>query len=710
MFSKHDQKWMCNGLLERVGRKLWWGVGLTAVILILSACGGGDEGNTPAPVVEIEGEEPSDDLPVQVEVEPTEDAVEEVAEEVVEPTATPLPLPTSTPQPTATPAGPTVSLASGEYIYSNGNKVRDVALFNDALWASSTGGLVRYDLASGEARKYTTLDGLPNIGTYSVEVCPVDGEDRLIVGHRDGLSLYDAATDSWEDGSLIGYNDDNAIHEMRCDGVNGRLILEYDDISVLDLASKTMTHYTEDDDGLAWFVAEQIVVIGDDIRVPTDFKGVSRIGIDGTVETFNEESGLPDDNVGDVALDANGVYWMGASDGLLQYENGTFTLYDRDSHPDLIDFFGPSHVETATSAGSAQAVDGTLWLGFHSDICHFDPATISCIEWIDVEDDLGMPDGASIARLEAVADGGLLMHTYNDGVAYFDGTEWATYALENQTPTNFFDGLYEASDGTIWVYGDGVYATDLEASGWEALPNIGIDDLVEDADGNLWMVSGRRVVQFTGAQIFMTEVEDGLLDSSNNAIAVTDDGMVYAVGSTGYSVLNGDTITTVGEEQGWDLGNMRDVIVVDGTVYAGTIDGLVTLKGESWTQVLDETYIGLPSDNIGVIDVLPDGTLLLGTTSGLAMYKDGEVTAVSEVTGSVSDIFVTEDGQIHVVAFWSSGNDGGYYHFDGSSWNFRPDTEFPMSSLRAVMVDAAGTTWIGMGDTGLGGGIFRIVP
>ena len=90
----------------------------------------------------------------------------------------------------------------------------------------------------------------------------------------------------------------------------------------------------------------------------------------------------------------------------------------------------PDHVETA--------VDGTLWLGFHSDICQFDAATMSCPQLFDLEDDLGLADGASIAHLEATADGGLLMHTFDEGSAYYDGSAWTTFVLADQTPSNYF--------------------------------------------------------------------------------------------------------------------------------------------------------------------------------------------------------------------------------------------------------------------------------
>lgn len=679
-----------TAVFHRQPRNFWLLVMAVSLIFILAACGGGD---TPAA-------EPAAEPTVETAPTNAPAAEEAVADELAV-TEEPAADPTAEPVPTVAPEPPVRSVAAGEYVYSNGNKVRDVAVYGDVIWAASTGGLVRYDLATGEGRKYTTQDGLPNIGVYALEVCPVNGEDRLIVGNRNGLVVYDAANDGWEAGETIGFPADDAIHEMRCDAVNGRLILEHDDVSILDLATQTMTHVTEED-GLAWFAVEQLIVLGDDIWAPTDFKGISRIGLDGAVETWTEEGGFPDDNVSDIALDGNGVSWLGLSDGLLRWENGEYTLLTRDTHPDVIDYFGPDHVETAA--------DGTLWLGFNSSVCNFDPASESCVQQFDLQDDLGFADYANVARLEALADGRLWLHTYDEGLAMFDGGAWTIYALENQTPTNMFSGLIQTSDGAVWAYGDGLYRTDLAVSAWQPFPEFSAADMVEAPDGALWMVAGRRVARFDGQQLRIFETEDGLLEVTYNAIDVDDQGVVYAVGSPGYSIIDGETITSVGEADGWDFGNIRDVLVADGSVYAATVSGLAQIEGDSWTVLLDETFVNLPDENIGALAPLADGTLLLGTTRGLAMYRDGVVTAVPEVTGSIYDIFVTADDQIHVVSLSSGGQDGGYFHFDGSSWQMRADTEFPMTSLRAVLVDSEQTVWIGMGDTGLGGGIFRIVP
>ena len=703
--SLFDGGYELNDLKHFTGWR--WLIGMiTAVCLfsLLVACGGGGEAPATtapdtvdeAPATEVEVTE---ETAVEQEAapEPTDSPAEEAA-----PTAEPVEESEAPAAEEAVAETPAIDLPSGDLIYSDGNQIRDAVIFKDALWTPSLGGLIRYDLSTGEARKFTTQDGLPNIGTFAAEVCPVNGTERLLIGTREGIVLYEAATDSWESGAAVGFTDDATIMEMVCDAENGRLLIDHDGLTIIDLATQDRTNFTEED-GLAWFTAEQMVPIGTDVWWMTDFGGMSRVAADGTVELFDMESGtLPDDNVSDIVLDANGVYWIAASDGLIQWENGTFTLYDRENTPEVIDFFGPSHVETA--------VDNTLWLGFNSDLCRFDPATSSCVERYDITTDLGLPEGADIGRMVSTAEDGLILQTFDEGAAYFDGAAWTLYALPEQTPGNFFDDLLQTSDGTIWVNGRGLFRTDLMAAEWNQLPDAFANDLVEAADGTLWLTGSRRVQQFTGSQLFTWEIEDGLLDTSYNAITIDDNGVVFVGGTDGYSMIDGETITAVGPDAGWDVGNIRDLHTVNGVVYAATVNGLVALEGDSWTVLLDDTFVNLPAPNIAALASLPDGTLLLGTIRGLATYQDGEVTAVPEAVISVADIETTADGQIHLVGFGIQGQPGGYRHFDGAGWNQRPETDFPMTSLRAVMVDTAGTVWIALGDTALGGGIFRIVP
>jgi ligand-binding sensor domain-containing protein len=60
--------------------------------------------------------------------------------------------------------------------YTNGNRVSDLAIEGNTLWAATEGGVVRWDRTAGTYVKYTTADGLAN---NSVLAVAVDG-----IGHK----------------------------------------------------------------------------------------------------------------------------------------------------------------------------------------------------------------------------------------------------------------------------------------------------------------------------------------------------------------------------------------------------------------------------------------------------------------------------------------------------------------------------------------------
>ncbi|MCA9981709.1 MAG: hypothetical protein KDD89_12770, partial [Anaerolineales bacterium] len=543
----------------------------------------------------------------------------------------------------AMPAG-TTNLSSGNYIYSNANKVRGATIFNEQLWSAATGGLVRYDLATGESKKYTTLDGLPNIGIFQAVTCPVNGEDTLILGTRIGLYVYNPADDSFANGSSIGFGEPFQVNDLACDAANGRLIFDYDDVTILDLATGETQSFTEDENGLAWFAMDRIVPQGNDIWVPTGYSGASLIAADGTVTVYGEEAGnFPDDDISDVATAVDGSLWFGASDALFKLSNGEITAFDRDNSP-AISYFGPDLVEIAP--------DGLLWVGFSSSICQFEEASGTCATEFSLSD-TGLSSESSLANMEILDDGRILIHTYDHGAAVYDGTSWTAYALENEAPNNFFDNFYQTSDGTIWTMGESIYKTDLDASSWTRQENIFGSDMVEDANGTLWFISGRRLYQFDGQRVLEYDEEAGMADLSHRMLLLADDGMLYAAGDGGYTIIDpaGPSFTAVDEAAGWAFGNIRDLAQIDGTLYAATTDGLAALNGDSYEVLLDETFVNLPSDNIAAVAGLPDGRLALGTTAGLAYYDGSGVEADTAVSGSVSDMLVTPSGDIWLTAF-----------------------------------------------------------
>jgi len=123
---------------------------------------------------------------------------------VPRPTDLPPPLPSAqapTPPPTA--ALP----ALGWTRYLGVNEVHGVAWAQDgALWAATSGGVARWNLAAGTFVQYTTDDGLPSDSAYDIAVAP-DGSVWVAtlagVSHRaDGAWASYTPADGLSDASV----------------------------------------------------------------------------------------------------------------------------------------------------------------------------------------------------------------------------------------------------------------------------------------------------------------------------------------------------------------------------------------------------------------------------------------------------------------------------------------------------------------------------
>ena len=684
---------------------------LLILAAILAACGGSDE----------EPETADNEVEEVAAVEDESVAeVEEVAEEPTpipeEPTAIPptaTPEPTNTPEPTPTPA----PFLSEPVFYSNGNYTDDVTIFDGTLWTAGSGGLVAYDMATGEGRKYTHFDGLPNVATYSFTTCPVNGENRLLLGFQEGVLLYNSAADSWEPGSDYGITTDDRMFEIYCDASNSRLFLEDDDISIIDLATSARTDLNRDDHGLASFSFDDFFQVGDDVWA-SSYQGLSIIAPDNSVTVLGEDQGTwPSDDITDAHIGPDNKLWIAASEGIYhQTGDGltadSFKLFDR-NNSEAINYWGPEYIEFSA--------DGQLWAAFNSELCQFSIIAGTCAQAFSIAD-MGLSPDASIDGFKVAEDGSLLVHTNFNGAARYDGESWTAFTLNDQTPHNYFKDFYQTSDGKIWTTGWSLAYTDINAEEWTKPEGLYGDRMAEAADGSLWFSTSSKVTHFDGQKIVEYTADDnGLLDESINAMTIDAAGNVYLGGYRGYSMIgaDGETIIAVGEDQGWEIGNIRALVTAGDTVYAGTTEGLVTLSGDSWETVIDESFIVYGNNSTGSLNVLNGGdealglapnTIILGTEDGL-MYWDGTTLSSEEaVTGAINDIFVDQEtGEIYVTANRNGGDNAGFYSYSpNSGWSFMNRDEFPSDSMLGVFKDAEGTVWVSSGDSTWGGGIVRM--
>jgi len=76
------------------------------------------------------------------------------------------------------------------------NDITDLLFADEQIWASTTGGVYRFNIADSTSVLYTNIDGLGSLDMRSLEE---DQYGHLIAGSSDGtINLYDPARDQWE--------------------------------------------------------------------------------------------------------------------------------------------------------------------------------------------------------------------------------------------------------------------------------------------------------------------------------------------------------------------------------------------------------------------------------------------------------------------------------------------------------------------------------
>ncbi|MBE2201879.1 MAG: hypothetical protein IAE79_24945 [Anaerolinea sp.] len=634
-----------------------------------------------------------------------------VAEATSVPTAPSEPTPIPEPEPTAVPAPGYVSIDvdPGFYLYTSGDFIRDMTLHEGKVWVASLGGVLAWDVASGAARKYTTLDGLPHVGIYGITACPVP-EMTLLAGTEDGLAAYDPASDSWYPATelfatevvqgLFGVSGDK-VGALLCDAANNRLIMEYKGVTTLNVMDGSTRTVPSSD--LSWSGVRRMTLIGDQIWVSSGYRGYTIIDEAG-VRPFSKNADTFDaDAIYHIAAAPDGDVWMAASEGLLQVRNGqTIATFNRDN---TANFSTPYYVAFDPA--------GAMWLGMSGRICQFDPASSECKANYSANQIDAMPFG-EVSKILFDEAGHLYYHVFEGGWSYFDGSDWQRFQ-DNDLPIHAVQTLFNDGQGHVWMLGGTVYTvrTDLEMKqGWERFRDMGGDDMTVDAAGGIWLATGRNLYHYDGFQIVRRTKDDGLLDSYARTVAVADDGRIWIGQEDGLSIWDGQAFTTITTAaDGWPAGRIQTLLLDGDVVWAGTDKGLIRYENGVSELALHGDVVGLPSPVIYALAKLTDGRLLVGTSRGLVYYDYAgrSITAEPAMTAWVTDIAVSQEGKIFVTSADDQG--GGLYILDEAGWLHLTTADgLPTNRMRAVIIDSAGTLWVGGGYWGDGGGLVRLVP
>ena len=181
-------------------------------------------------------------------------------------------------------------------------------------------------------------------------------------------------------------------------------------------------------------------------------------------------------------------------------------------------------------------------------------------------------------------------------------------------------------------------------------------------DGNRKVGGGYAVtgqLENVGYAARLYDASNGLPTSDANCVLATRDGYVWIGGYSGIIRYDGSVFERQDASGGLTSGRafFEDS---QGRLWAGTNDnGMVILSGKTYEESVHYTYKdGLPSSSVRAFAEGGDGTVYIGTTSGVAYLKNEEALRVIEderLKGQVVERLVT-DGAGTVYASTGSGD------------------------------------------------------
>ncbi len=367
---------------------------------------------------------------------------------------------------------------------------------------------------------------------------------------------------------------------------------------------------------------------------------------------------------------------------------------------------------------------GTLWFSWNYGVARleFTDGDVSFWEEFIPRADRGTtPDEAVLTNLttrtiavapdEALWFGGLGGATRFDSRSFSD-ERWRGYPLrEPGLPGSGVTAIAFEPDGAVWfgtdgglsrLGGDGRWQTFTNEDGLVTTP---IEALAVADDGTVWAATRDAGVsrRSPDGQWSTYTVQDGLADNEVRVIKIGDDGSVWFGTRGGISRLEPDGRWRTYVTQDVLLNNRvrRVAVGPDGAIWfggdAGTSRMLPDGRGEVYTA-----RNGLADGRVTDIAVAPDGAVWVGTDRGVSRFgRDQQVRTYTFrdglISNEVEEIAFGPDGTV-----WVASTRGLSWFGPDGQWRTTGD-EVNLSLGRSVdiAVGADGTVWVST-ETGLG--------
>jgi len=499
-----------------------------------------------------------------------------------------------------------------------GNGVRSV--FEDSqgrLWFGTNNGVSCYEgRGMGDSphfTNYTTKDGL--VSNFINTVCE-DPQGRMWFGNG---AVTIAQT----------------FHGVSC--FDGRGFTNY---STEDgLTGNNVTSICADSRGNVWFAT-----FGSSFREAPGHGGASCYDGERFIK-YNTENGLPNNNVVSIHKDKQGRMWFGTfGGGVCCFDGESFTTYT--TADGLLD---------NRVWGIIQDQEGIFWLvHYHSGLTRFDEKTCRLLTETTVTEALIQTDKGSLwygnanrlyclsnSRQRCVEFTGIIYSMIEDsnghlwiGTAYglyrYDSADdvwegrFKQFAAEDGLNSQTIYSLMEAKDGTIWAGTIGspgcLCRYDKEQFTAIKTGHPVVQRLLEDNSGRIWVggFAAGGLTYYKSGKLQNYTIPPGGLNSVISIIEDNDNRLWIGTLRDLYC-FDGGNFVPYGERISGHSMHQISAKDAKGHLWFGTNgDGIYRYDGRHFQQLTRAD--GLPSDTVTGLVPQPDGSMIIGTSKGIAHY------------------------------------------------------------------------------------------
>jgi len=378
------------------------------------------------------------------------------------------------------------------------------------------------------------------------------------------------------------------------------------------------------------------------------------------MKQWTVDDGLVSNNLTSVDQTDDGFIWITTFNGAIRFDGINFKLFDKEN----VDF-----LETTAFYSVTSGKDGVLLSSQGSGIIKYQDGQFSSLSEFNVSsvrkilidskgrywcgtnnEGLIVKEGNTIRKVDYPAfnqvvildiyedsKGRVWIATEGKGLVYFENGKFQVYdtdALKDNSVTS----ILEFADGTI-VLGTMDGACMLKDVNEKlvfikGLKDVYVNDMVEDADGMLWLATERglyRIHRETGYFEFINE-SSGLPANQISSIMIDhEESIWFSTKKAGLVRINVGSIVMLGESDGITSTRINIVKEHAGSMYIGSDDGSIFVKEGPSVMPIN---LSTKRRQIGVRDFMFEGTTLwIASYLGLHKYQNGS-----------ERIFTTNDG------------------------------------------------------------------